>query len=54
MDMYTVQMPAYVSPEQQAHADRVEQDIMAQSKNRTQAENDAILAIDGGAELTGR
>ena len=49
MDLYTVKMPEYVSPEVRAHADQVEREIIGEKNNRTQAEDDAILAIDGGA-----
>jgi len=47
MDLYSVKMPAYVSPQLQAHADQIERDIAQKSRNR-QAEDDAILAIDNG------
>ena len=54
MDLYTVKMPDYVSPEAQAHANKVEREIMGHANNRAQAEDDAILAIDDGAQLARR
>lgn len=54
MDLYTVKMPNYVSPEARAHADQIEREIMGQTNNRTQAEDDAILAIDGGSYMERR